>query len=193
MAIPALVAVHRHRGVGRMTADTEGGVEDMAKAGRCSPMINLQMDGRRLLVHVAVETIYFTLVGVGNDHIYRGVGIGEVVMCLIGIDVAFSVVTLEATASLMDGQDLREVANKVTVGTGLVIGLTLICYRVELNRMIDRTPQGAMIVSREFGGVAGDALGAAGNDIGRVNLAVRRVVAGDATPWRMDLTGTDKG
>lgn len=34
VAIAALVTVHRHRGIGGMTADTERGVEDMAQAGR---------------------------------------------------------------------------------------------------------------------------------------------------------------
>ena len=44
----------------------------------------------------------------------------------------------------------------------------------------------------EIGGVAGDALAAASNSRGN-QTTVRRVMAGSATLWRMDLTATDKG
>ena len=102
--------------------------------------------------------------------------------------------TLDATASLMNGEYLREIANNMAIGTGLVVGLASIGGRVELDGMIDQTAQGTMIMAIEIGGVAGDALGAACNDNSRCNqAAVCCVVAGSAALWRMDLTATDKG
>jgi len=155
----------------------------MAKTCGFSAMIDVQMGGRCCLVLMAVEAIHHALVGVGNDHGYRSAGRG------LGVDITGGVVTLDTAASLMNGEYLREVANNMAIGTGLVIGLTSIGGRVELDGMIDQTAQGAMIMAIEIGGVAGDTLAATSNSRGN-QTTVRRVVAGGAALWRMDLTAS---
>jgi len=129
VAVTALTVMHRHRVVGRVTADTEGGVQNMAQAG--GGVIDMEMGSRRLFVQMTVEAIHFALVGIGDNIRYLGAG------WRLWIDVTAGVVTLDATASLMDGEDLREIANKMAIGTGLVVGLPAIGGRVEQNGMID--------------------------------------------------------
>ena len=111
VAVAALVAVHRHRIVSAMAADAEWGIKDMAQAaGR---VIDVQVSGRGLLVPMAVEAANNALIGVGNHHGHRGAG-----GCR-RIDIAGGVMAFDTTPCLMDGQDLREVADHMTVGAGL--------------------------------------------------------------------------
>ena len=64
MAVAALVGMDRHRGIGWMAADTEGGVEDVAQGGVVDVV---GMGGRGLLVVMAVEAVYRGVVGVFDD------------------------------------------------------------------------------------------------------------------------------
>jgi len=92
----------------------------------------------------------------------------------------------------MDGQDLREIANNMAVGTGLRVGLTPVGGRVDLDGMIDQTTGRPMVMTIEIGAMTGDALTAASNSRG-YQATVSRVVAGAAAFGRMGLTGTDEG
>ena len=72
MAIAALVRVYCHRVIGRMTADTERGVEDIAKTG--GRVIDMEMGVRRRFIPMTGQTVHHGMVGVVDDHQHRGAG-----------------------------------------------------------------------------------------------------------------------
>lgn len=89
---------------------------------------------------------------------------------------------------------MGEIVDHMAIGTGLVTGLTSVSGRVDLDGMIDRASQGAVIMAIEIGGVAVDALGASGNGNCRGDqAAVGCVMTGAATIGSMDLTGINEG
>jgi len=171
-----------------MTADTEGGVEDMAKTGG-RVVDSAGMRGWGLLILVAIQAINLVsgcaLVGVSDDVPDLGAGWRH------RIDVAGGVVAGGAS-SIMSCHDIRPVEDRVAVGAVLIVGLRLISGQVEFDVMIDRTAGLTVVVAGEISGMAGDAFAGV---IKRQTLTQSRigVVAGGAAARGMDLSAADKG
>ena len=152
MAVTALIIVYRHWVIGGMTANTERIVKDMAETG--SRVVDMEMNGRRRLVKVAVQAVDISVIGVVDDHLHRGAG-----GCR-RVDVAAGVVA-GGTTTKMGGQDIGPVLDRVAVGAELRVGLRPIGNRVEHNGVVNRSAGGAMVMAGEEGRVAGDAFAAA--------------------------------
>lgn len=148
-------------------------------------MVDVQVSGRGLFVSMAVQAVNRRLVGIGDNHLHCGAGGRD------GVDVASGVVALDATAGLVNGEYLGEIADHMAVGARLRVGLAAVCGRIDLDGVIYRATSHTVVVAIEVSGVAGDTLAAA--DDGRcVQSAVGRVVTGGAAFRCMDLTGCDK-
>jgi len=117
-------------------------------------MIDMQMGGRGLLVHMAVQAVNDVsngpLVGVGNDHGNRGASGG------LRVDVAVGVVTGGATTE-MGCQDIRPVLDRVAVRAGLGAGLGAVVCEVNHYIMLDAAG-GAVVMGGEIVRMAIDAL-----------------------------------
>ena len=146
----------------------------------------MQMGGGRFFVLVTTQAVHSALVGVLNDHFHSGSGGGE------RIDVTVGVMALKTATGFMYGQDLGKVANRVAVGAGLVVALAAVGGRVDLDSMIDSATGCAMVVAIKIGGVAGNALSAAGYRRGNQGPVAGGIVAGGTPLGSMDFTRTDK-
>ena len=120
MAVAASVGMYRHGVSGRMTADTELGVQDMAQT--VGTMVDLQVDGGRGLVLMAIEAFDRAMVGI-HDHILNSGAGGD-----IRVDITGFVVTGGTAIPVngVQGEDCRKVADHMAVGAGLEIGLAAI-------------------------------------------------------------------
>ena len=184
MAVAALIIVYRHWVIGGMTAHTERIVKDMAKTG--TRVVDMEMNGRRRLVKVAVQAVDISVIGVVDDHLHRGAG-----GCR-RVDVAAGVVAGDATTK-MGGQDIGPVLYRVAVGAKLRVGLRPIGNRVEHDGVVNRSAGGAMVMAGEVGRMAADTFATANNSRSDEGAVGGRVVAGAATLSGMCLTNTDEG
>lgn len=100
--------------------------------------------------------------------------------------------TLDAAASLMQGQNLREVSSRMTVGAGLGIGLAKVGGRVDLHCVVNRAAGSAMIVASEVGAVAANAFATAGHGRRDQSAVASRVVAGGTAAGRMNLANPNE-
>lgn len=69
---------------------------------------------------MTVQASNCSLIGVFNNHRYRGAGGGS------RVDITGGVVAFYTAAGLMNGQDFAEVADSMTVGAGLIVCLAAI-------------------------------------------------------------------
>lgn len=186
MAIAALILMDGHRTIGRMTeSDTSRTIENMIlREYPDARMVGDIVIERRLLVHMAIQAIYRAMTRIHNHHVYRGPGGNR------GVDIPVRIMAGRAEREV-GGHDIRPIKNRMAVGARDGDSLAEI-GRTDLNRMVDRPPSDAMIVSREITGMATRALSGLAQS-GTPTQAGRRIVAGVAAVAGMNLTRPNEG
>ena len=120
-------------------------------------MVDMEVSGRRPLVLMAGQAVDSSLVGITDNHLYRGDSkLGH------RIDVALGVMAGAAAINPngMLGQDLHKGTDDMAIRTRLRVGLTAVGSRVELDGMIEGAASYAMVMALEIGAVATAAVAA---------------------------------
>lgn len=153
VAVAAFVGMDRHRVVGRMATDAERGVDDVTQAWG-GAMVDADMGVGRFLILMATQTEDRGLIGIGDDHLHRGLGGGE------QADFAGGVVAGDAAVVIvgMGGQDAVPIQDCMAFGTEFGVGLAQIGGQIELHGMLNGADGGAVTVVVEETYVAGDAI-----------------------------------
>ena len=101
-----------HRVIDLVAADTEGGVENMAKARRFGTMIDTDMGQGGFSVYMTAQAEYWALIGVDNDHLHSGASGRQQADVAVGVmagDAAISAIS-------MGGQDVVPVQDRMAGG-----------------------------------------------------------------------------